>query len=401
MARGKNAQTKSNRTIAKRTFPPGSVLCKQGEPCTNIYLLLNGTVNVSVESRIVQVIDKSGSFIGELGPLINQPSVTTLTTATECDCIVIPIKYLEDIIATSPEDRVNLLGILATHLLQRSDVLADMDIDLDSLTLGDRETAAGRTAGQEEQETGTRRIVLVAKEDKFIDLLRFHFTPMGFEVSYSNEPDEIIKNLDDLDPDLVIFNSVDFPRHWKPLLSLLREKRSIEEAVFILITGEDFTLDEAAKAAYLKVNGIIPENLLEKKVLFQLNDLVRRYKNLSDKRRFSRVVPHHTEVFRLLFTHPIRNSLISGVVSDISLEGSNFIPNDPDQTADLPIDQRIEGCSLRVGEHIITVNCRVARNRRELGLEFESFEADGHQKLFKYLMERPERDMKQHIQKGS
>ena len=393
--------SKDHHIVAKETFPSGTVLCEKGEACPNIYLLLSGSVNVFVDDRIVQVIDKKGSFVGELGPLINEPGITTLTTASECECIVIPITYLEDIIVQSAEDRVNLLGILATHLLKRSNILADVDVDLESLALGDREIGQVSRAQPEDEDTGERKLILVSKEDNFIELLRFHFGPLGFNVSHSSKPDDLIKTLDTLDPDIIIFNSVDFPRHWKPLLNILRDKKSTEEAVFILITGKAFTFDEAAKAAYLKVNGIIPENLLEKKVLFQLNDLVRRYKNLSDKRKFSRVVPKSTETYRLLFTHPVRNFIISGVVSDISLEGSNFIPTNSEQVADLPLDLRIRGCSLRIGEQIITVNCRVARNKQELGLEFESFDEDGHQKLFTYLMERSEREIKQHMQKES
>jgi hypothetical protein len=394
-------QSNNDGIIAKATFPSGAVLCKKGEVCPNIFLLLSGSVNVSVDDGIVQVIDKKGSFMGDLGPLINQIGITTLTTASECECIVIPLKYLEDIITQDAASRVNLLGILATHLLKRSNILADLDVDLENLSLGDRENEAAKRPFKEKEDTGQRNLILVAKEEKYIDLLNFHFGPMGFATSHSNEPDEIIKNIETSDPDIIIFNSVDFPRHWKPLLNLLREQKSTEEAVFILITDENFALEEAAKAAYLKVNGIIPENLLEKKVLFQLNDLVRRYKNLSDKRKFSRIVPKTTEIYRLLFTHPLRNFIVSGVVSDISLEGSNFIPANPKQTADLPLDLQIKECSLRIGEQIITVNCRVARNKGELGLEFESFDGDGHQKLFTYLMERSEREIKQHVQKES
>ncbi len=388
-----------DQVIARETFPSGTVLCAKGEICPNIYLLLSGKVNVSVDDKNISVIEKKGSFIGELGPLINQAGLATITTATDCECIVIPVTYLEDIIAQNAEDRVNLLSILATHLLKKSNILAEIDVDLEDLALGDYETRQSKPIQIEE--TGQRRLLLLAKEEKYVKLLRFHFGPMGFTVSHIGEPEELIQNIDTLDPDIIIYNSVDFPRHWKPLLSMLRERKSTEEAVFILITGEDFEFEEAAKAAYLKVNGIIQENLFEKQVLFQLNDLVRRYKNLSDKRKFSRVVPRSTETYRLLFTHPIRNFIVSGMVSDISLEGTNFIPTDPEQTADLPLDQRISGCSLRIGEQIITVNCRVARNKRELGLEFESFDSDGHQKLFTYLMERADREMKSHVQKES
>ena len=177
--------------IAKKDFPAGSVFCKKGELCPNIYLLLSGSVNVSVGDRIVQIIDKRGSFIGELSPLINQPGVSTLVASTHCECIVIPIKYLQEIIEEHPEDRVNLLGILASHILKKSRGLPGLDIDLETIGLKDQSLTKS-----EKELSERRRIVLVAKKDNYRAALDFHFEPMGFKIDVVEEPEAIIQNLD-------------------------------------------------------------------------------------------------------------------------------------------------------------------------------------------------------------
>jgi len=384
----------------KKTFPPGALLFEQGAVSSQIYLLLKGVVSITVDGNVVRTIEKRGSFVGEMNPLFGRPSATSATAVTECECGVIPIHYLEKILDKNPEDEIGLLGIFASHLLKKTGALPLEDLEIEEADFGDGMPSQGRTpSGGDREEQITRIILLVTKKETHGDNLRIHFKPMGFDVVVITDPREMIERMDQIRADLIIFNAADFPRLWKPGVKLLREKWTQEETVFILITGEDFEFEEAAKAAHLDVNGIVPENLLDKEVLFQLTDLVRRYKNFEDHRKFSRIVPRRVEVFRLLFTHPIHNYLVSGSVSDISLDGTSFIPEDPTLVSDLKVDQKIPSCSLRAGEHLITVHCRVARRGKDLGLEFESFEKDGHQRLFKYLMDRPERDMQAHIRR--
>ena len=77
-----------------------------------------------------------------------------------------------------------------------------------------------------------------------------------------------------------------------------------------------------------------------------------------------------------------------------SIKGASFLPADPAGTSDLKRGQRLPFCSLRAGEDIIALTCKVTRNRRELGLQFKSFETGGHHKLFQYIQSRSTRDLK-------
>ncbi len=151
---------------------------------------------------------------------------------------------------------------------------------------------------------------------------------------------------------------------------------------------------KAAKAAYLGVNALMPAQVLSERIVYRLEELLKRYKSIVDKRKSPRISPNETERFELLFTHPDRLELIGGVIGDVSLDGARLFPWDAALTRDLRVDQRIRGCSLRIGSEIVTVNCRVVRNGQDLGMEFESFEANGDQTLFQYLVERPDRELR-------
>lgn len=375
--------------ILKKTYSPNTVLCHQGEICDEIYLLLRGAIQIVSNDHVVRTVDKPGSFVGELTPLFNQPRSTTLVTREECECLTIAAGYLESLLAQSPEEDVNLLGILAERLLRKTDTFRELEHEL-SLDWGSEDVEPDKI----EEEGELRRIVLVARDDTLLETLNYHLMPLGYYVRHTAKPLEAINDLDDGTPDMVIFNSVDFPRQWKPMLKLLREKKSAEESVFVLISESSLPFHEAAKAAFLNANGIIPIDQSGPRLVARLEELLRRYKSIQDRRRSPRLIPFETEKFQMLFTHPVRYVLVSGVVSDISLDGARFTPSDISVTDDLEPDQRIPNCSLRIGGDIISVNSRVARNEKDIGLEFEAFRSDGDQKLFQYLIERPEREMR-------
>jgi hypothetical protein len=216
---------------------------------------------------------------------------------------------------------------------------------------------------------------------------------MGFEVLHYQDPVKAIHNLEELDPEVILYSAVDYPRHWKPLLKLLRERRDREECVFILLT-EQAPYEEAAKAVHLGVNGIVDAGAPEKQQIHQLEELFRRYRSVSDKRRFHRLLPTAQERLQLVFSHPRRLSLVTGTLSEISIQGASFQPANPAVVADLRRDDELPLCTLRIGEDVIGLTCRVARNEADMGLQFRSFATGGHHKLFQYIQGRAERELK-------
>ena len=50
-------------------------------------------------------------------------------------------------------------------------------------------------------------------------------------------------------------------------------------------------MEDAAKAAHLGVNGILQENFVDKQELYRLEEIIRRYRSVQDKRNFTRLVP--------------------------------------------------------------------------------------------------------------
>ncbi len=239
--------------------------------------------------------------------------------------------------------------------------------------------------------TEKRNICFIAKKDTYIESLRYHLSPLGIEVTYFEDPGQIIGDIQNNIPDMLLFNAIDYPRHWKPLLKLIRNEKTYKQTIFILI-ADSLPLEEAAKAACLQINGIIPKNLLDKTSILQLHHLLKRYSMINDKRKDIRIIPKPYDRIALIFSHPRKKYLIIGNISNISVNGVCFNLINPPE--DLEDSIKIPSCSLRIGDEILTVNCIVIRNQSDVGLLFETFESFGFDKLHNYLLETPSRQIK-------
>lgn len=242
-------------------------------------------------------------------------------------------------------------------------------------------------------------MILVASAGERAAALGYHLKPLGFTLEHIPDPLRVIERLDELDPQAILVHAGDFPRQWKPLLKVAREKKPREDLIFLLIAPEDFEMEEAAKAAHLGVNGILKPNLEDKEELYRLEEIIRRYQAVQDKRNFTRLVPQQPDELGFAFTHPRRLAYVSGRVREISIQGSSFLPARPSAVRDLEAGTEIRDCSLKIGDKLIAVTCKVTRNREEMGFQFLSFEEGGHHALLGYIQSRAQRALKGAVQK--
>jgi hypothetical protein len=238
------------------------------------------------------------------------------------------------------------------------------------------------------------KLLLVAAGDRHLNVLGYHLRPLGFTIEHLANPVAAIAGIDEIEPEAVLFHAGDFPRHWKPALKMAREHHTREELIFVLLAPPDFEVEEAAKAAHLGANGIVGADLTDKKELYRLEELFRRYRPVEDKRTVTRVVPSENEALLSAFTHPGRRSLVAGRIREISIDGASFKPGAGSAVSDLEAGCRLPVCSLKLAEGIVGLSAKVTRNRAEMGFQFLEFEADGRSRLLAWIEARGERALK-------
>ncbi|HOV63930.1 MAG TPA: PilZ domain-containing protein [Spirochaetia bacterium] len=235
-----------------------------------------------------------------------------------------------------------------------------------------------------------KALIVIEKEETSNALKRF-LKPRGYDFIHYKNPVKALDNIEEIEPDLVVFSAEDFPRHWKPFISFLRNIRSKEETIFILLKGPLFDFEEGAKASFLGVNGIVKESLDDRLELNQFEELITRYGSLPDGRGGLRYVVRKTDDIELIMNHPTNFKLISGSVLDVSLRGLSFKPDDPQITLDIPEESIIPSASIRIEDQIFSTSLHVLRNNQILAMLFKDLPEDGRNALVTYINESPRR----------
>lgn len=236
------------------------------------------------------------------------------------------------------------------------------------------------------------RILLISAQENLRDFIKRNFMPRGAEIIQYGNPIKAMDNIDEVDPEVVMFSSNDFPRHWKPFAAFLRDTRPREECVFVLLTREGF--EQADEAQILGVNGIVNEEMRDKHDIARLKDLISRYRDIGDARAEKRLVPTPADTVQFVFTHPQRMEMIHGMVEDVSATGIAFVPGDRQRTMDLPVGGELRSCSLQLGEKIITIHSTIVRNERALSLRFGDLNEGQRALIRDYVSAQPQRELK-------
>ena len=244
------------------------------------------------------------------------------------------------------------------------------------------------------------KALLLIDSDRIADIARFYLRPLGFETIRYRNPVKTIDNLEEINPDAIVVSARDFPRHWKVLAQAVRAEKNKDECVIVLLKGDGFPLEEAEKAAKIGINGIVKDNLEDRREQGRFQQLLKRYIVVDEERAADRIMPSAWDRLDFMFAHPVSLSPISGKLEAISPTGLSFVADIPALVSDLTTGELIEDCSMRIGPDIVSLSCRVVHSGRVLGLEIESLADDDRLRLDDYLASCPAREMQAIMDRG-
>jgi hypothetical protein len=244
------------------------------------------------------------------------------------------------------------------------------------------------------------KALFLIENDRIADIAGFYLKPLGFETIRYRNPVKAADNLEEIDPDALIISARDFPRHWKVLAGMVRSKKNKDQCVIVLLKGELFPIEEAAKAAHLGINGVVKDDLDDRREQSRFQQLLKRYIVVDDDRASERIQPSAWDRLDFIFSHPRSSVPIPGRLELISSTGLSFVPDSPALVSDLFTGELIEDCSMRVGPDIVDLSCIVAHPGRVLGLEIHRIADDDKSRLDEYLAARPEREMNAILEHG-
>jgi CRP-like cAMP-binding protein len=116
-----------------KEMPKGTVLCREGEPGKEMYVLQSGKVAISKKVRDVEkvlAVLGPGEFFGEMAIISNKPRNASATVEEDARLLVIDPKTFEAMIRGNSEISVRMIKKLAERL-------SEADAQIESLLLGD------------------------------------------------------------------------------------------------------------------------------------------------------------------------------------------------------------------------------------------------------------------------
>lgn len=241
------------------------------------------------------------------------------------------------------------------------------------------------------------KLMLVSDSGQLKPFFNRTFATQSCSVIHYRDPTKAIDNITEITPDAVVFSTTDFPRHWKPFVTFIRERFSRHECVFVLLAAPRFVEEAAGEAEALQVNAILDEDLSNEATIQRIRTVLGRYRQTSDPRRAQRYAPQAEDRVRFVFVNPYSLALVGGRVVDVSSGGLRLDPDDTNLADQLDTYATISLATLRLGDTLFDMAARVVRIGTTVALEFQDLSMETEKSIAGYV------DMRLHdewVQRG-
>jgi len=107
-----------------RSFKPGQVMIREGGQDGNLFVLIEGQVEVMRKDTQVSYIDEPGSIFGEMSALLDMPASATVKALSNVKAYVIDdaVQFL----GANPELALHVATLLARRLYYTTSYLVDL-----------------------------------------------------------------------------------------------------------------------------------------------------------------------------------------------------------------------------------------------------------------------------------
>ena len=229
------------------------------------------------------------------------------------------------------------------------------------------------------------RAMLVSTREELREALALHFSPHQMEIVRYGHPLKAMDNLEELRPDVILWSTRDYPRHWKPFMPLLRQSFDRDDCAMVLLHNNDLVAKETEALKILGINGMVLEDLTDPDTISQLRGIISRYKPISENRGVRRYTVKSHDRISALFANPRTLRLVRGRVEDISPRGFRFLPNSAESARGIEMDASVSPVSLRVGDEVMNLNARVVEAGQTISFTFHGLDKESSDRLATYL----------------
>jgi len=104
------------------TLPRGAVVFREGDPGKDMYVLLKGTVEISVSGQVVELA-YAGALLGEMALVDSSARSATAITRTDCRFVLVDARQFDLLVRESPEFARHVMKTTAERLRRMNERL--------------------------------------------------------------------------------------------------------------------------------------------------------------------------------------------------------------------------------------------------------------------------------------
>ncbi|MDQ7843645.1 MAG: cyclic nucleotide-binding domain-containing protein [Armatimonadota bacterium] len=104
-----------SRSVKERTYEPGAVIVKQGDPGIGFFMIIDGRVEVSHDSHKIREMGP-GEFFGEMALMEERVRTATITAKEATRCLQLVRWDFRALLKENPELAVRMLEVVVQRL---------------------------------------------------------------------------------------------------------------------------------------------------------------------------------------------------------------------------------------------------------------------------------------------
>ncbi len=103
------------------TIPAGQVIFQKGETADQMYVIIDGEVEISMDGKLVDTTS-TGGIVGEMALISSDPRSATAIAKTECKLVPVDQKRFTFLVQQTPYFSINVMKIMVERI-RRLDAL--------------------------------------------------------------------------------------------------------------------------------------------------------------------------------------------------------------------------------------------------------------------------------------
>lgn len=131
----------------RQVYPKGSVICREGETAEDMYILMEGRIEVRIKNNPIDIITKKGTIIGEMGLILGAPRTATLRALEDVHVVKIGSRDMESIFKNDPGTFFDMLSSLAFRELDNCEMIREYSEMVNQVSAGKGENTLAQVSG--------------------------------------------------------------------------------------------------------------------------------------------------------------------------------------------------------------------------------------------------------------